>query len=33
MNAISNTLYTYRGVDGFAGTRFDGLANQQGAEG
>lgn len=31
--AIQNTLDTYRGVDGFAGSRFQRLANQEGAEG
>lgn len=32
MAAISNTLNTYQGVDGFAGSRFEQLANQEGVD-
>jgi hypothetical protein len=31
IGAINSTLNTYRGVDGFTGSRFDRLANDEGA--
>ena len=32
MDTITNTLDTYRGVDGFSGSRFDQLANPEGGQ-
>jgi hypothetical protein len=33
IDALNSTLATYRGVDGYAGARFQRLANQEGVEG